>query len=604
MVKHYALLVILVLCVLRMWAQNYGELNNNDVRARFYANGRVAYDTVFGQPHFEVPVGSGVNANYAGGLWLAGQTSTGQVRVSKTFYDIGDDLNFHPGPLEVLGGFTSSWVSQLYNRVWSVTREEIARHLLFFNCAADPNCSVNDFFPNGYIIPSDIAEWPAIGPNVGSYAPYLAPFYDFDSDGNYDASTGDAPCILGDQALFSVFGDYLSLASGNPSLRVEIQQMPFAFASNDPAINQTLFVRYHMINRSFQTYTNTLVGFFNDFEIGCSNDDFIGCDPSRNLSYAYNWQDVDLDCLGALGYGGPMPPPPAFGMMLLKGPLADANGGDEPMSNSLPNWNGHGFGDAIADNERHGMASFMYFNRESSNAYITDPSTPQHYYNYLNATWKDGTPMKYGGNGYSSDPNAIECRFMYPGDDDPVGAGTNGFPQPAWSETVPTPVTPDRRGVMSAGPITLEPGEHIDLLFAYVYARATTGGALASVAALQARVDSVRAFAQTLPIWDVPEDQPYAGMCDNYATMGIAEVRVAGSLSFHPSPADETAQFTAPVQAVGGLLTLRDATGRIALQQRILPDRNLIDVSALAKGVYLCEATTRNARYTGRLVKE
>lgn len=75
-------------------------------------------------------------------------------------------------------------------------------------------------------------------------------------------------------------------------------------------------------------------------------------------------------------------------------------------------------------------------------------------------------------------------------------------------------------------------------------------------------------------------------------------------LLMFPMPVSNEIYFIAPHGIVGGLLTLRDATGRIALQQRILPDRNLIDVSALAKGVYLCEATTRNARYTGRLVKE
>lgn len=597
--KHYALLVILMLCVLRTRAQNYGELNINDVRARFYANGRVAYDPLFGQPHFEVPVGSGVNANYAGGLWLAGQTSTGLVRVSKTFYDIGDDMNFHPGPLEVLGGSTSPWVSQLYDRVWSVTREEIARHLLFFNCAADPNCSVNDFFPNGYIIPSDIAEWPAIGPNIGSYAPYLAPFYDFDSDGNYDASTGDVPCILGDQALFSVFGDYLSLASGNPALRIEVQQMPFAFESNDPAINQTVFVRYHMINRSFQTYTNTLVGFFNDIDLGCSNDDLIGCDPSRNLAYVYNMTDDDQGCLGAVGYG---PQPPAFGMALLKGPLLDQDGEANTLSEQLPAWNGQGFGDGVADNERYGLSNFLYFNRESPNANITDPSVPEHYYNYLSGIWKDGTPLTYGGNGYSTDPNATPCAYMFPGANDPLGAGTGGQVQAPWYDSFTGIV--DRRGVMSSGPITLEAGQHVDLLCAYVYARAASGGAFASVGALQARVDSVRAFAQTLPIWNVAEESAFNGQCADYATIGIAEVAAAQHLVLFPAPANAVVHFEAANELVGGTLTLRDALGRIVAQQSVVPRRNTIDISTLALGVYSVEAVTSRARFTGRLVKE
>lgn len=162
----------------------------------------------------------------------------------------------------------------------------------------------------------------------------------------------------------------------------------------------------------------------------------------------------------------------------------------------------------------------------------------------------------------------------------------------------------DRRGVMSTGPITLEPGEHVDLLFAYVYARAASGGAIASVAALQARVDSIRAFAQTLPVWDVPENQPYAGMCAASAPNGVLEHGQRGTLMIHPSPASEEAYFIAPMHLAGGMLTLRDATGRTVLQQRIMPDRNSIDVSGLAKGVYLSEAVARDARFTGRIVKE
>ena len=105
-----------------------------------------------------------------------------------------------------------------------------------------------------------------------------------------------------------------------------------------------------------------MLGFFNDFDLGCAEDDFIGCDPSRNLAYVYNWDDNDEDCIGEVGYGAQ---PPAFGMMLIKGPLADANGEDDPVSNLLPNWNGLGFDDNIPDNERHGLSRFIYFNRNS-----------------------------------------------------------------------------------------------------------------------------------------------------------------------------------------------------------------------------------------------
>lgn len=157
---------------------------------------------------------------------------------------------------------------------------------------------------------------------------------------------------------------------------------------------------------------------------------------------------------------------------------------------------------------------------------------------------------------------------------------------------------------MSSGPMTLEPGEHMDLLYAYVYARAGSGGATASVTALQARVDSIRAFAQTLPIWDVMETDGFNGQCIDYAFLGINERSTEGSLRLYPVPTSASVQLDAPKELIGATLTLRDATGRVILQQRVLPDRNDIDVSRLAPGLYTCEALSRNARFIGRVVKE
>jgi hypothetical protein len=582
------------LCV----AQAHAELDIGGVRARFYSNGRVSADTVISGPQFEVPVGE-ANALYAGGLWIAGQTSSNQTRVSRTLFDSGGTIQFFPGPLRADGtASTDQQTSALYDRVWKVSREQVATHLAYYNCLSDPACDINVEFPLGYTIPADIAEWPAMGNSMDGYAVFLAPFYDYNLDGNYVAAEGDAPCIIGDQALFSVFSDRLSTQFGNEPLGVEVHQMPFAYATGDPMLERTVFIRYHLINRSTETYANTMLGFFNDFDLGCADDDFIGCDPARNLSYIYNWDDVDENCLGSTGY---QEQPPAFGMQLLKGPLMDATGLDEPVSNYLPNWNGHGFGDGIPDNERLGLSHFMYFNRQGPSC-CDDPATPGQHFNYLRGIWKDGVTMSYGGVGYNPDPGALACAFMYPGAGDPVGAGTGGQVQGPWYDI--SQVLPDRRGLMSMGAFELAPGEHVDLLFAYVYARASSGGAMASVTALQQRADSVAAFAQTLPVWSTMEELGFNGQCADYLTLGVDEVPGMGQLVLAPSPASDIVHFMAARELVGGLLTVRDATGRVVHQQRVWPERNTIHLCGFANGVYLCEAVSRNARYTGRLVKE
>jgi hypothetical protein len=597
----YALYVLLALSSVRTDAQSFGELTINDVRARFYANGRVSHDTTASMPNFEVPQGGGAHALYSGGLWIGGLTSGGEARASATLYDNDPPMHFFPGPLTTDGtASTTQAVSDAYNHVWSVTRAEIATHFAWSSCNGDPVC-LEALFPNGYTVPPSLLTWPAHGDVDEGYDMYMAPFFDYNQDGAYDPYAGDAPCILGDQALFSVFSDHLGGQNGNMPMGIEVRQMPFAYGSGGPFLDQTVFVAYHLSNRSTQTYSNTMLGFFNDFDLGCSEDDFVGSDPSRNLAYAYNWDDDDEDCLGVQGYGAQ---PPAFGMTVIKGPFVDANVDDDPVLDALPNWNGQGFGDGISDNERLGLSKFIYFNRQAPSC-CNDPSSTLHYYNYLRGIWKDGVPMSYGGVGYNPDPNALPCAFMYPGSGDPVGAGTDGQVQGPWSETAPTPAMPDRRGLMSMGEFILEPGQEMNLLFAYVYARAATGGALASVAALQARVDSVRAFAMELPIWDNLTDiSGLAGECLDYPFLGVNDAPEIGRLALFPLPASDQVAFDAPDALIGGRLTLRDATGRIVLQQRVLPGRNEIGIGGLANGVYTCEVVAARARFTGRVVKQ
>lgn len=596
---------ILTLCSLPLLgcatilAHGYAELDINDVRARFYANGRISKDTVQGDAHFEVPQGSGVSALRTGGIWISGTTADGQLRLSKIMNDDLATMDLRPGPLTNDGMATTTLQTSMdHDHVWSVTRSEILMHRAYFNCLSDPNCDVSIAFPGGYTIPQSILDWPAMGPGPG-YDLHLAPFLDHDNDGLYEPFAGDAPCILGDQALFSVFNDHIDTPQGHIPLGIEVKAMPFAYNSAGSAMDATVLVHYHVINRSTSTYSNVRFGMFNDFDLGCSDNDFIGSDPARNLVYVYNWVDVDAGCNGVMGYGEQ---PPAFGMFLLKGPLLDATGTDDLPNDLLPNWNGVGFGDAIPDNERSGVTRMMYFVREGPSA-ITDPVSAVHFHNYLHGKWKDGRPLTYGGNGYSVDPNAVEAAFAFPGGDDPVGAGTGGVVQPAWLETSPTPATPDRRSVMSMGDFTLEPGEHLDMFFAYVHARAAEGGASASVEALKARVDSVRSFANTLPIWLNMEDE-FPVQCINSATVGIEQPDGNSTLLLAPVPARDLIRLQATDAMAGAWLRLCDATGRVVSELRLTSGVNEIAISGLAPGIYSATVITARTRYSGRFVKQ
>jgi hypothetical protein len=597
MKKNYALLGMLLLAGMQGGrAQNHGELNIGDVRARFNSNGLIGADPTAGVANFEVPRNAGgMQALFAAGMWIKGITNDNQSRLAAMMYEGAGDGDYYPGPLTIDGSAsTNEAMMAAYDHVWTVTREEVAEHLAYFNCLSDPNCDVNIQYPNGYTIPASILEWPAVN-NESGFSTYQAPFIDFNADGNYEPADGDAPCILGDQALYFVFNDAGGphVLTGSPHIGLEIQAMPFAFASGHAAVDQTVFVHYHLINRGTQTLQGTRIGMFNDFDLGCPDDDYAGTDAARNLSYVYNGDNVDEDCLGLSGYGND---PPAIGIVLLKGPLLDATGGDEPQADLQPAWNGTGFGDGIVDNERGGLSKAIIILRDGP-TWANDPVQSAHFAGYLSGFWKDGMPLTYGGDGHEP---GVMTDHIYPGTSDPLGVGTGGSPQSPWFEGGMPPF--DRRTLIGTTAFTLEPGEHVDLLFAYVFARAS-GGLLSSVEALQVRVDSISEFADGLPIWNIPEES-FQGDCSGASANSVEELRDAGQLHLFPVPSSDIVTLNAQGVLAGQVLTLRDATGRIMFTHYLVQGQNEMDITGLARGVYSAEVRSAKAHFTGRVVKQ
>jgi len=482
---------------------------------------------------------------------MAGETAGGQLKLAGHLFGYGSD--FFPGPLTISGDASiTPETSQAYDQVWSVRATEVELHRAYFACLNDPNCDITSAFPFGYTIPQGFIDWPAEGNISAGQAPYLAPFFDNDQDGSYEPFDGDHPCVPGDQALFSIFNNKLSAhteTNGQP-IGVEVHMMPFAYESEDLALAQTVFIHYKIINRSTQDLHDFRMGFFMDPDLGCANDDFLGTDVGRSMFYVYNWDDVDEPCLGALGYG---PQPPAFGMAVLTGPRMDADGSDNINEPLVPAFNGSGFDDGMIDNERYGLCNTMQWNREGAFA-VSDPSIPAHFHGFLRSQWKDGTPQTYGGIGYDLDTGAIASNFLYPDDSDPFGVGTNGVPQSPWHETQQQPQ--DRRGVASMGPITFAPGDEQEILIAYVYARATSGGALASVTALQHRVDSIATFAATIPGIMAP-----GSPCDALPLSIAQHAKNTTALNVYPMPANDHATIVTSNQGTGRTIQILDAHG-------------------------------------------
>jgi hypothetical protein len=493
---------------------------------------------------YEVPKtddNSGPKAIFAGGLWMGGMSPDNQLKIAAVMFRQGGQNDFWPGPLTT-GGDASVTpdVCAAYDKFWYTERVMAETHVKWKNCQEDPDCNMEEEFPNGYSIPQVFYDWPAMGNTNAGQALHLAPFVDWDGDLEYDPSQGDYPdygfntsveecksknretpvSLFGDANFFWIFndkGNNHTETNGQP-IGLEVHAQAFAFSSNNE-INNMTFYNYVVINRGTQTLLNTYFGHYVDPDLGCADDDFAGCDVQRGLGFVYNWDDVDANCGSQIGYGGPNPPPPAIGIDFFEGPYQDYDGLDNPgpsaglscqeyvAQKGIPyDGLGIGYGDGVVDNERFGMRAYIYFNRESSNGNMTDPASAAHFYNYLRSIWKDNRPQTYGGNGYSTDPNAVRAYYMFPWDTDPLGWGTGCVPQPDWRELEQTPTQPDRRFCQSAGPFTLEPGAYNNVTVGVVYGRATQGGATASVDVMRVADNKAQAlFDNCFKILDGPD---------------------------------------------------------------------------------------------------
>ena len=517
-------------------ASQVTQLNFNNVRAVIENGGNKWTQRGVSRSGYEVPKTedfSGPKAIYAGGLWMGGVSPDNQLKIAAVLYR-AEGNDFWPGPLTNTGDASvTEDVCQEYDGFWHTSRAQAEAHVAYFNCLNDDDCNVEELFPNGYSTPTSFIDWPALGDVAAGQDLYLAPFFDYAPpggapDGVYDPTSGDYPdygfelsvedCLnkqredpvplFGDNNIYWIFNDKgnAHTETGGQPIGLEVRAQAFSFNSNDE-INNMTFYNYVVINQGTQTLLNTYFGHFVDPDVGCSNDDFAGCDVQRGLGFVYNWDDVDEQgCQGAVGYGGPNPPPPAIGVDFFEGPFQDSDGIDNPgpdqmlscqeyqQQHGIPYHGiGIGYGDGVEDNERFGMRAYIYFNREGP-ANLTDPSSAVHFYNYLRSIWKNNIPQTYGGTGYSEDPNATRAFYMFPWSSDPVGWGTDCVPQADWREVNQTPAMPDRRFVQSAGPFTLEPGAYNNVTVGVVWARAGSGNAVTSVELMRLADDKAQAL--------------------------------------------------------------------------------------------------------------
>ncbi len=288
------------------------DIDLNNVRGAVYANGTLWSMLGAARLGLEVPkVTPGQPRRktvYGANLWIGGFDTRNRVCVAaETYRQVLQNTNlpevsFTAGPINPdTTGFVANIGNPAFNKVWEVTRAEIIAHQQAIAAGQA-----------GYQVPLAIAEWPALGNTAVAYAPFV----DVDLDGRYTPAGGDYPDVPGDQILFFVANDAgQRKVPYSPTMHVEVRGLVYTFdtqGSGSPA-EQTIFVRYDVRNQGTTNFRDFYLGHWVDFDLGYYNDDYVGCDRTRQMAYVYNGDSFDDDTLGGYGFT-----PPAQGVVLLR----------------------------------------------------------------------------------------------------------------------------------------------------------------------------------------------------------------------------------------------------------------------------------------------
>jgi hypothetical protein len=422
-----------------------------------------------------------------------------------------------------------------------------------------------------YPVPEEISSWPAKGNGIVN--DQLAPFLDVNSDGNYNPMDGDYPDIRGDQMLYYIFNDSLSVhtETGGLPLGVEVQVKAYAYnctniIDTNIVLNRTTLYHYTIINRSTSDYDSVHTGFWCDMDLGNAVDDFVGCDSSRSAGFTYNGDNNDDT---AYGYG---PNPPMQNIKVLRGTLADTGDGTD---NDLD-------GTIDEPGERTIMNHFMYYNGVN-NSPNGNPAGANDFYNYLQSIWMDGMHLTYGGDGRN--PSATPVNFMFSG----VPYSGTG-----WNEQSSGNTPDDRRFLLGSGPVSLNAGDTLTFDIAYVFTwdSLSPNGLTTSVARNQADLDRVQYWfdTNTFP------------SCEVYAVSLPENPAAAEAVSLWPNPANQNVYLIYNNKPLTDFeYTIFNLQGAEVKRGRLHPGG--IDISALNNQTFFIKVDLPSGPVIRKLVK-
>lgn len=531
------------------------ELNANNIRATIKAGGNLFNDGSEGRFQYVDPATGAVSPTtiYTSSMWLGGLDPALNLRLAANEYGSG----YWPGPLND-NGTTNVDDCFKWDKIFFVNGNDIASML-----AQLPGLSAAEL----------VAQYPSIAGWPGQNNPFFAdingfdlpviarpfaPFYDENDDGVYNPLDGDYPAVfLQDKPSFvpaqMAWTVFNLMGAGTPeintSIPMETQLLAWVFDCNDqPVLNNTVFTNHKTFYLSGEKLDSVAFALFADFDLGCYLDDYQGCNPALNTMFAYNTDVVDgnpaSSCLGTPVFQGNIP----------------------VQSATLLNKS---------------LDKFMYYESGGvgSNPPATnDPNQIFEYYNFLNAHWRDGSPLTYGGTGYNLN-NLPPVDHAFP--DDP--ASVTG-----WTMCIAGITIGDRRTLAIHNPGTLLPGAVNEFTTAWTYHPDSDlpcglGNTFDDIALVQAFFDTA-----------------FDGVCS--PLVSNVEPSLKGRIVLSPNPATDAVTVQYGDVAVQHI-HLFDPSGRLVRSYHNVPSGNMtLSLSGLPSGLYNMQFLTTSGSWVEKLV--
>ncbi|MEO8512088.1 MAG: T9SS type A sorting domain-containing protein [Ignavibacteria bacterium] len=542
-------------------------MQGNNINSVFRTDGYYNYDKVTfmnGDAGFIWPVTSPqrLTAVFTSGLYIGAKVGAQrELRLAASFYN----THYSPGNIPVIGGIPPTSVCS--DPSWRGYLVQLTDPTLTNGGTRTKTAGGRQYTFNY----DSWAAWP-----VQKGAPYVEVN---GIPGYQPAWNGDRPGIGNgmtarpEELLFMVFMDYtnctnnihtseLSLPGGTLPLGVEIQQLSFMF--NCIPLRDMYFVKYRIINKSSQYWDSTFISSPIDFDLGDASNDALGCDSLRNLSFVYNFSNIDLQ------YGTN---PPALGVRIVQSPIRNTGLNSDTVF--LPY-------DTLTGFKLTGMTGFTYF-AGSVNQCISDPDYAFTAYNFMRG--KDGC-----GNTFFNFVTGNPTTFKYSGD---------ACNKTGWYDSVQS----DKRGMFNMGPVTMNPGDTQIIVMSYMITR-DGGNNNLNVCALQSISDSAlkyyyNDFRTCIPIGIQPI---------------ITEIPTKFELfQNYPNPFNPATKIKFNIPSVGqrhafdSKLIVYDALGReiaVLVNEELKPGTYEIEWSAenFPSGVYFYSLITSNFTQTRKMV--